>query len=256
MAIYDIEIVNFEKYNGRKDQKRVSWFRHEVGMMLDPVIQKLNGSEFKVWIWICEGVTQSHPSPYRLDTTLVQRLINVRAEFIHSCISLMTVADRLRTNEVKPTKGLRLKSGRIRALRTNVTNDTYDTDGEIRTISPEAEAVPKTDLFEIWNTHRGELPKAAKLTDKRRDKCKLRLAENPDPAFWETAVKNLATSEFAKGSNWAGFDWLIENDTNAVKAFEGKYGDKKAKPRQPTMRELYDAEQARLAAEQQHGESA
>lgn len=96
-------------------------------------------------------------------------------------------------------------------------------------------------ILEIWNSNCGELPKASRLTVKRREKSKSRLEENPDPVFWETAIKELAASTFAKCSNWANFDWLIDNDTNAVKAFEGKYRDIQDKPKLQPAKSIFDS---------------
>lgn len=83
------------------------------------------------------------------------------------------------------------------------------------------------DLFRLWNERRGVLPKATKLTKDRTTKCKLRLKENPDKDFWMTTIENLASSDFATQGKWANFDWILKNESNALKAFEGAYQNKK-----------------------------
>lgn len=89
------------------------------------------------------------------------------------------------------------------------------------------------DLVEGWNeicVPQG-LPKVLELSPTRRTKTLLRLKEHPLEEWWEIVINNIANSPFCRGlrpskdgRRWkAHFDWLIENDTNAVKAFEGRY---------------------------------
>lgn len=67
-----------------------------------------------------------------------------------------------------------------------------------------------------------------KLTNKRKEKLKKRLDELGEDEFIK-AFDCIKESDFLQGKNQNGwrvsFDWLIENDTNAVKVLEGKYAD-------------------------------
>jgi hypothetical protein len=87
-------------------------------------------------------------------------------------------------------------------------------------------------LFQIWNEHRGTLPKANALTANRKRHCRARIADNPDPDYWVRVVKTMATSSFLTGQNdrgWtADFDFLLKPDTHA-KVSEGKYLDRHPK---------------------------
>lgn len=82
------------------------------------------------------------------------------------------------------------------------------------------------ELFNLWNAHCGSLPQVRKLTRSLSEKIKLRLSEEPDLAYWETAIKNLAASEFCQSGGWANFHWLTKNDTNHAKAFANSYANK------------------------------
>jgi len=81
----------------------------------------------------------------------------------------------------------------------------------------------------IWN-HFAEFhnkPKVAKVTGKRRDKLTTRIKELRDyKVALQTALKKASESSFCLDGKWFNFDWLIENDTNLVKVYEGKYDDK------------------------------
>lgn len=79
-------------------------------------------------------------------------------------------------------------------------------------------------LAHLWNFHGENLPEVKSISKSRDEKAKLRLAEHPDDEFWIKAITNLSASSFAR--QWATIDWLLANDTNALKAFEGAYRDK------------------------------
>lgn len=76
------------------------------------------------------------------------------------------------------------------------------------------------------------ISRVIKLTNKRKEKLKKRLDEIGEDEFIR-AFDCIKESDFLQGKNSNGwrvsFDWLIENDTNAVKVLEGKYADKAVK---------------------------
>lgn len=76
------------------------------------------------------------------------------------------------------------------------------------------------------------ISRVLKLTNKRKEKLKKRLDEIGEDEFIK-AFNCIKESDFLQGKNSNGwrvsFDWLIENDTNAVKVLEGKYADKAVK---------------------------
>lgn len=111
VAVYEIEIVNWGKYNGKRADKQNKWFAVDVNMIYDPIIQQLSAAEFKVWVWLLSERARIGQSSITLDTDFVQRSIKVRAEFIHSSIRLLTEFGRLLTKEVKRPKGLMRGSG-------------------------------------------------------------------------------------------------------------------------------------------------
>lgn len=102
---------------------------------------------------------------------------------------------------------------------------------------PEEERLTPEDLKDGWNeicAADGGLPKVRELTRTRKSKAIQRIKEHPEPQWWEETMTRIAHSPFCCGQvpgkngakPWqASFDWLIGNDTNAVKAFEGRYSD-------------------------------
>jgi hypothetical protein len=81
-------------------------------------------------------------------------------------------------------------------------------------------------LKELWNEI-VQKPKVLMLSQGRERRLRLRLREHPDVSWWEEVLHKIVASPFLRGAGnrgWqADFDWLIANDTNALKVLEGKY---------------------------------
>lgn len=100
---------------------------------------------------------------------------------------------------------------------------------------PESEKFEPSDLVEAWNEYLTPvgLPKVDMLSATRKMKASRRLAEHPEDKFWSTVMYNIQNSTFLRGLSKprkpderpfkASFDWLIDNDTNVVKVYEGRY---------------------------------
>lgn len=100
-------------------------------------------------------------------------------------------------------------------------SNSIDTDAQCPSISIEQEFIAS------WNAT--SLPKIALFSEQRRDKFKARIQSDHFKTNWKKALEKLAASSFALGKvkNWkATVDWFIANDTNYIKALEGKYDDK------------------------------
>ena len=100
-------------------------------------------------------------------------------------------------------------------------------------------------LVELFNSKCPSLQKVEEVTKSRSNKIKTRLKEHPDLRWWSVVFERADKVEFTytkgvhKGKTWRpSFDWLIENDNNAVKVAEGQYEDKKGS----TWREKYGQE--------------
>jgi hypothetical protein len=93
----------------------------------------------------------------------------------------------------------------------------------------ETEGVPSDPcqhLFDFFNNSCPNLPKVTELSSSRKKKMKRRLEEHPDLSWWEEVFRKANEVSFTgkDGSEWGpNFDWLVENDKNAVKVIEGNY---------------------------------
>lgn len=84
--LLEFSIVNWEKYNPRKDLKNPKWFRFNNDFFADEKILNLTAAEFKVFVlFLClrsRANTELVQSSYRV----VTRLIHSRTKIVHSAI--------------------------------------------------------------------------------------------------------------------------------------------------------------------------
>ncbi len=83
-------------------------------------------------------------------------------------------------------------------------------------------------LTEYWNTT--ELQGIQTISKEREKKLRLRYSNGHFRKEWNNAIAKMAGSAFclgrSKSSAWkATIDWFIRDDTNYLKALEGKYDD-------------------------------
>lgn len=103
---------------------------------------------------------------------------------------------------------------------------------EVPNLPPE---VTPAEILQAWQTvcvPRGA-PAVREVTGERQRKLRLRIREHPAFDWWDEVFRRMARSSFLFGNGntgWrASLDWLIANETNAVKILEGKYDNVKAR---------------------------
>ena len=85
------------------------------------------------------------------------------------------------------------------------------------------------DLFELYKSICIHFPQPRELTESRRLKAIKRLKENPKKEFWEEVFRKAEKSVFIRNNNFFSFDWILKNDTNALKVYEGRYNRQEIK---------------------------
>lgn len=106
---------------------------------------------------------------------------------------------------------------------------------------PKTGKLPFKEIKEMWNETCPGFPKLFTISEARKNKMRLRIAEMGGAEKALPLLKQIFTkmqeSNFLKGDNkrgWkASFDWLFENDKNWVKVYEGNY-DNKPERQSPT----------------------
>jgi hypothetical protein len=97
-------------------------------------------------------------------------------------------------------------------------------------------------VIALYHEHCPSFPHLARLTDARKTKIKIRLAEIGSREKLGGLFRKMEASRFLKGDNprgWkATFDWLFENEKNWVKVIEGNYDNEQPADRPPAIAEL------------------
>ena len=101
-----------------------------------------------------------------------------------------------------------------------------------KTITKETTSIDYDAFSNLWNEFatKNNKAKIAKLTDSRKKKIALRQKEYKNLLeIFTYVLKKSESSDFLLNGNFYTFDWLIENDTNILKVYEGKYDNEKPK---------------------------
>jgi hypothetical protein len=96
----------------------------------------------------------------------------------------------------------------------------------------EAELKIKPSYFKAFWNSADTLPKITTMTSKRKRQLETRCKEPVFMDNWKTIIRKMADSPFLTGkeTNWhADVTWLLANDNNYIKVFEGKYDRAQAK---------------------------
>jgi len=139
----------------------------------------------------------------------------------------------------KEIKNIRSKEYNIKDIKQESgSNDQLSSaSDEAKAVQPEktkTEKLPFKEIKEMWNETCPGFPKLFTISEVRKNKMRLRIAEMGGVEKALPLLKQIFTkmqqSNFLKGDNkrgWkASFDWLFENDKNWVKVYEGNYDNK------------------------------
>lgn len=123
------------------------------------------------------------------------------------------------------------KSEAINKIKKNKINKEDNIDLFVNPI-PELTTLTPEEFKDMWNEGRGNCPKVAVMTDKRKAKALARLKEFGRTREEQTEVINgllekIRESDFLQNEWKCNFDWLVENSGNWVKVSEGNYANRK-----------------------------
>lgn len=163
--------------------------------------------------------------------------------------------DELKINEISAA---RKKAGKVggeanakQMLSKNEANEKQNGSNKINKINKikenielfvdsQAEPTPPTpqitpeEFKDLWNEGRGNCPKVAAMTDKRKAKAMTRIKEfgktrEEQREVIERILENIRQSDFLQNEWKCNFDWLIDSPGNWVKVIEGNYANNKGK---------------------------
>jgi len=91
------------------------------------------------------------------------------------------------------------------------------------------------DLFELYKKMCVSFPKPTKLTEERINKAEKRIKKYPQKEFWQKVFENAENSDFCKRSKFFTFDWILTNNLNPLKVYEGNYSNKTSQNYQQSL---------------------
>jgi hypothetical protein len=213
MEFIEIEIAKFESLIKRKDIKSPQWFAMEYDILEHPDFFDITGEEFKVYVWILGIATKLNRSIIRVYPSVCSRRINVSKKTI-----LLTI-EKLKEKRWHVTDTLRKRTESVRTRTATVQDSTVQDSTE-----------QGNTIVELFNENRGDLPEVKKVSKKRKEKISARLADNPDTDYWRQVFITAGQSDFLTGKVAdfkASFDWIMANEDNHLKVFEGNYENRK-----------------------------
>ena len=222
-----IEIVNWDKYNPRKDLKSMPWFRLSSDIAFDPKLFGLSAEGRWVWIFLLSCAAKEQSGNYNLDLDYVSHHSGVSKKEIKTVFEFLNKKQLVRVTNMGANESDRITNESVpNRTEQNEQNRTNRTEQE--TVSSDR-CSPQT-LFDFWNENRGSLPQAMELTEPRKRKAKAQLKKYPDLEHWKLALEKLCSSEFCINEWRPGFDDYL-SASKRIKAIEGKYDHRnKASP--------------------------
>lgn len=227
-------IKNFDRFQHYKSSTSVpTWIKLYAAILIDPEFLKLpdvsKGHLMLIWI-----IASQLKNRVLFDSKYVAQIIGANGK-----VDLQGLVDAgfleidesaLERSESDSETTLE-RSGETTS--TLILSSSLSSEGESG--KPNPEPLTPQDLVDGWNEVCPPLglPKVEMLSATRRQKALARLREHPQDDFWNKVMARMRGSPFLLGRSngnsldhkgWkANFDWLIENDTNAVKVYEGRY---------------------------------
>lgn len=215
-----IKVRNLEKYQDGYKDRRHQWAKIFLELVIgDQDAEQLDEIDFArlIKFIVLETCTQ-RPTP--LDEKYLSKR-NFDPTLRDFNVSLANLSHFIEIIDVTEESNLRNGS-----LHSYVENRPLDT---IRVDTTREEYICHSKLKDLWNETCKSLPQVKELSKSRINKIKLRLKERGLDS-WGVIFAKIEASDFCKGKKGDGwratFDWIIENDHNALKVLEGKYDGK------------------------------
>ncbi len=223
-----VQILNWDKFNPRKDVKNPSWFRLSHNLFEDPDFYDFSHAELLAWIYILSTASKKNSDTILVSLTHLEKIGRIKLKDFYSAVEKLEVIQCLLVHVTDTSRGRHAD-----VTDTNATNErTNERNGTGEYESSDSLPTPAW-LGKMWNEHCGKLPKVKfpeKLDPDRVKAAKDVLALRPDKELWIAAIKKMAASDFCLGKKnsdkhktWrAKFDFLIRTGT-IDRALEGEF---------------------------------
>lgn len=212
-----VQIINWDKYQVRKDLKSMNFFRVQSNIFSDQKFMQLTQQAKIIWFYLLAEAGRSMSAQFRCYAKQVSLLCRVKPNKVRVVLSeleqfqLVNIVSR---NESVP----RVEKSRVEKSRVESFSSTSKVD------KPKAEKF-NIDIFGLWNEKCKSLPTAKALTEKRKGQIKNQLKKYPELDHWEKVIEKFTSSEFCL-NNWRPtFDDFL-SEPKRIAALEGRYDNK------------------------------
>lgn len=98
-----VSVVNFEKYNPRKDRAHHHWFRMEDNLFINPQLADFSSDELLVWVFILATTCQRQGKEWLLVDGHVSRIARVSIDSVMSAVTKLSDLGLLLVTDWLPT---------------------------------------------------------------------------------------------------------------------------------------------------------
>lgn len=228
-----VDILNWGKFNPRKDVRQNSWFRCEHSLFDNPEMINFEQSDIIVWLYLLCLASKKNNNEIVLYIAHAERIAKLSLGQVVNALYKLNDIKAIVFRYVTPTSRRRYADVTSTiadvtfTCSTNVrTNDTYP---HVRARMRLTSLPP---LVLIWNETVKHLPKVQAMDSKsKRYKASVaRWLDNPDPEYWRNVISIMDQTPFLRGENdrgWVGNIEFLTRPDAATSILEGKYGKPK-----------------------------
>jgi hypothetical protein len=159
----ELELLNWDKYNPRKDLKATTWMRFQNSIYEDPQFFDFDHGEICFWIYLLCMASKKQSSTVIVNITHAERIGRFKKSTIDSCIEKLKHINCVTERHAHVTSTLRARhttNERTEQNMTNVTNDTHATRARYA-VEKNAENLPtdKSGGSKVWDRYREQFVK-------------------------------------------------------------------------------------------------
>jgi hypothetical protein len=222
--VLTVEIINWDKFNPRKDFKTPTWFACSNGLFDNHEFFDFSHTEMLSWIYILSLASKKKSKVVTIHWSHLEKVGRIKQK------EFLAAIQKLQRNQC-----VQLTTNHLYVAREVTSTDLYATQQDM-TLQDKTEqdtqiSFEASDLVKLWNGTCKSLSKVDRLTDKRKVHSTQRIKDNPDPSYWMQVAERIEASDFCRNAapsskGWkADFDWFIKPDTH-IRVMEGKYDNR------------------------------
>jgi hypothetical protein len=115
----EIEILNWDRYNPRRDVKKPSWFRMQNDLFFDPSFFDFRSAELLTWIFLLTQASVNNRGTISLSTSYIASRIKAKEKSVNRALEKLEANKCIKIRNGGVTRTSRGRNGFVRYERTN-----------------------------------------------------------------------------------------------------------------------------------------